>query len=518
MDRREEQLAVIDRHDALYQPRLDHRRIWALMKLHRFDEAIRIANKVALSSDIFRRISGFNGLIAIELERQRPEACFRAGKRGIQATGSRSCILLHNTAEAAFAVFNFKEAERLALSALKAPFEDCPNSSYNHLASLYLLQGDLSRAMEATRSARQQGIRRRYRQQFEMENTSWLHRLLYVLGKFEKAHELGERRMRAPDRVGMTSLSREVTRLAAIVEHHASLRAFQQALRERASARTLGKRSRTWLTLRRLDQQAWVIRRRASRLVSGRPSLLVDIVRPYFTPVLPWIAGDVIPLTGGGVVLQALKQARGKERLKKKTAPYFNGLEGEVAYRSGDMRRALALGQKALARLPREEVLLRGRIAAWTADANRRLGRNEQAHTLLHQALQHFPTVLRIFGIRLPARVVGGTDPLSRQVARALLRSPLLDVMESGYTLRVTAQGKQVRICLEGHSGQRYACASKDLAKVEDEKQRVAQAVDLFHDKIFAPRIDLTQRDINSLDGSAVRGDADQLIERVLGK
>ena len=42
--------------------------------------------------------------------------------------------------------------------------------------------------------------------------------------------------------------------------------------------------------------------------------------------------------------------------------------------------------------------------------------------------------------------------------------------------------------------------------------------LDRFHRKVFAPKIDLTQREINSLDGSAVRGDADQVLRDVLGE
>lgn len=521
LDRREEQIAVIDRHDAHYRPKLDYRRVWPLMKLGRFEEAARLAHQVSLSKDLHRRISGLNGMIAIEMERQRPRACYQVGIRAVESTGYRSCILLHNTAEAAFAVYRFDEVERLALRALKAPFKDCPSSSYTHLASLYLLRADFQRAMEAVRSAREQGVRRRYRQQFEMENVSWLFRLLYVLGKFDKAHELGQRMLRAPDRVGMTSTSFELRLLIAAVEHHAAIEAYAQSLEERASARPLGHRLGSWLQRRNLAAQAWAARRRATQLLAGVVRLR-NLVRPYVTPLVPWNAGALIGAAGEGLVLKALAEARAGESMKRQTEPYFVALEAEVAHRGDDHEQALRLARRSLAGLPREEVLLRGRIEALAADAAWRAGHRAEAARRFHEVLHRFPTALRILGIRLPAAVRADAKPLSQQVARTLLRSRRLAAGASPFVVRVTTtagpKGERVRICLEGSGGRRYACSEKELPKQTEEAEKVALAIDAFHERVFSPKVDLTQRDINSLDGSAVRGDADLLLEGVLGK
>jgi hypothetical protein len=523
LDKRNAQLALLDRHDKLYKPALDYRRIWALMKLHRFAEATRIAKKVSLSKRVSRRVSGLNGLIAIEMERLRPRATFKVGMKGVVDTGYRSCILLHNTSEAAFAVFKFSEAERLANKALQASMKDCPNSSYPHLASLYLLRGDYQRAMQAVRSARKQGVRRRYRQQFEMLNDSWLFRLLYVLGRFDKVLERGRRIFRAPDRVGMTSLTKEMTRFAAAVEYHMALRAEMERLRERASVRPLHRRLGTWLQLRRLDHKAWVVRRRAARLLANPRVELRSLVRPYFTPVLPWSSGHLIEVAGAGVVKQALTDARSRERMRR-TAAYFDALEGELIYRDGDLPRALTLADKALKLLPSDEKLLRGRVEAWSADAAWRLGRRKDAERRYHQVLQRFPTALRILGVRLPVRVLADGRPLSRAIAKTLLGSRRLRVDDgAGFVVRVTGRKDRARLCLESRAGRRYACAEQKLPlklpKAEDsEAERVARIIDLFHRKGFAPKVDLTQRDINSLDGSAVRGDADELIKKVLEK
>jgi hypothetical protein len=115
--------------------------------------------------------------------------------------------------------------------------------------------------------------------------------------------------------------------------------------------------------------------------------------------------------------------------------------------------------------------------------------------------------------------VRAGGGPLARRTAEALTRSPRLVLARgAGFSVVVTAKGNEVRACLQGRGGRRYACAEKDVSSVKRDEDKVALAADAFHAKVFAPKIDLTQRDINSLDGSAVRGDADEVLKQVLGQ
>ena len=535
MDRRTEQLTVLDRYESLeYKPSSDRYRIWPLMKQHRFKEARALARKVSLDRDLYTRISGLNGMIAIESERQRPDKCFDTGFKAVTETGYQSCILNQNTAEAAFGVYRFTEAERLALKSIQAPIQDCPASAYPHLANLYLLRADFQRAMEAVKSSRSSHVEKRYRQQFEMSNTAWLARLLHTLGKFKRALELTERVIHAPDRVGMTSFSDEVMRVIYAVDHHALLTSRMEGVREDASVRPLTERPRRWAALLELERKAWTIRRRIARLLSGTDDMS-RLVRPYLKPLPPWNSGSLIQAVGSGVVLHAVARARQLEAAKgtakdPKTGAYFDALEGEVAWRQGWAEQALSKGQAALASLPKDEALLRGRVAAWTADAALTLGRNGAAEQLFQQVLQRFPSALRILGIRLPAKVMAATEPESQAVAERLLGSQRLrPELELGFVARVTGKGATLRVCLEGRGGRRYACADTlpeaqargrhgAAPKPKDAEARVSLLLDRFHRKVFAPKIDLTQREINSLDGSAVRGDADQVLRDVLGE
>jgi tetratricopeptide (TPR) repeat protein len=519
MDRRLDQLAVMDRHDADYRPTMDRFRIWPLMKLHRFSEAVALARKVSLSEDLGIRITGLNGMIAIESERLDPRACFRIGAEATEATGFQSCILAQNTAEAAFAVYKFDEAERFAQKSLQASIHDCPASAYPHLANLYLLRADYSRAVQAVQSARGSGIARRYRQQFEMANTSWLVRLLTSLGKFDKAYELAERVIKAPDREGMTSFSTEVMRLVYTVDYHAALAGLLEARRERASVRPLSEKLKSFLESTLLEQRGFSARRRATQVLSVAEEI-VHLVRPYFKPLPPWNAGHLIDVAGAGIVEEAVEESRKHETMSKETAPYFDALEAEIALRRGDDARALALASGALPRLSKDEVLLRGRTEAVAGGAARRLGREREAAPHLQRALELFPTALRLLGVAIPARILTDSDPLARAVGKALLGSPRLatDAPSPPFAIRVTRSGKEIRVCLEVAGGRRHACASKDPSEGKTREERVALVADEFHEKVFAPRVDLTQRDINSLDGSAVRGDADDVLRQVIGK
>jgi hypothetical protein len=299
-----------------------------------------------------------------------------------------------------------------------------------------------------------------------------------------------------------------------------------EALREHASVRPLPYRLKTWAQVRQLDYQAWLSRRQVARLVATRVQP-VNLLRPYFTPLMPWNSGALVEAAGGGVILEVLRQARQQETMRRQSEPYFNGLQSEVAYREENPAEALELAERALALLAKEEVLLRGRLQAIAADAALQLGKNSLAEGYFHQVLERFPTALRILRIPLPVRALSDQHPLSQRVAETLLRSRRLRSSSHGFIVRVTEDKRILILCLENPSGQRYGCAfysptldpSKGRsAAPPSEEETVARAIDTFHRKVFAPKVDLTQRDINSLDGSAVRGDADELIKDVLGK
>ena len=205
MDRPLEEIAVLDTHDALYKPPLKRARIWPLMKLKRNDEAKEVARELILSNDVRHRVTGFNGLAAVESESYLRVRRWTVLEDGIKRTQGRACILFHNASDSALGVFRFDNAEMLAKRALKAEISDCPKASYSRLIPLYLLQGNFNGAVSAIKKLQRSPVEKRYRQQFHMETKVHLAELLWAVGKFEDGLKLADQVVNAPDRTGMTS-------------------------------------------------------------------------------------------------------------------------------------------------------------------------------------------------------------------------------------------------------------------------------------------------------------------------
>ena len=71
--------------------------------------------------------------------------------------------------------------------------------------------------------------------------------------------------------------------------------------------------------------------------------------------------------------------------------------------------------------------------------------------------------------------------------------------------MRVEVRGdrSRARICLRDGGGAELGCAEADAsAEGEDADELAARLVRDFHQQAFAPRVDLSQSDVSSLDGS----------------
>jgi tetratricopeptide (TPR) repeat protein len=134
----------------------------------------------------------------------------------------------------------------------------------------------------------------------------------------------------------------------------------------------------------------------------------------------PWRAGGLIDVLGSGVVRLAVAEARRRDAEYPEAAAYLDALEGEIDFREGRLDPAVRLAASALAGLPPEEALLRGRTLAWQADALRRLGNAEAARAAYQTVLRNYPSLLRILDVKVPARIVRDETPLARRVADRL--------------------------------------------------------------------------------------------------
>ncbi|MCG8460808.1 MAG: hypothetical protein MI919_31375, partial [Holophagales bacterium] len=216
-----------------------------------------------------------------------------------------------------------------------------------------------------------------------------------------------------------------------------------------------------------------------------------------------WLEPELVSALGPGAVRAALERTREIETLDTAEA-YFVAYEAEAAYLQGDEERCLELVDRAFAELPSAEVLLQARLAVRGAQAAEALGLRSRSLELFDRALQMDPGMVRRLGASLPARVEASPGPIARVAGKALGRSPRFDSAGSGgaFTLMVEGLADAGDACLVGPRGTRYACAQvtpRAGESVEDTGRRLAQEL---HTEAFAPRLDLTQADLRSLDGS----------------
>src|SRR5262249_42227056 len=91
-------------------------------------------------------------------------------------------------------------------------------------------------------------------------------------------------------------------------------------------------------------------------------------------------------------------------------------------------------------------------------------------------------------------------------VADMLERSPRFAREEGGLTLSVTADRASARVCLSDAQGQSIGCSDAEAKRAEPAGAFATRAAKQALDELFAPRVDLAQTDINSLDGQNLSG------------
>jgi hypothetical protein len=163
-------------------------------------------------------------------------------------------------------------------------------------------------------------------------------------------------------------------------------------------------------------------------------------------------------------------------------------------------------------------VLLRARTSAVAGAAALRRGRVPEAARLFEQALQLHRGVTRELELPLPAAIQVSGGAVAEHAAALLRRSPRFVEASGGFTARIHDDGGgDVRARLDGPSGNVVAetiVSARSGEPVEDQARRLVAE---FHEQAFAPRVELTQATLRSLDGSPLAaGNARWLSEGVM--
>ena len=130
--------------------------------------------------------------------------------------------------------------------------------------------------------------------------------------------------------------------------------------------------------------------------------------------------------------------------------------------------------------------------------------------------MSDFPALFRLMDLAIPVTVKHQDDDLAQDVADAILRSPRFDSQPSGLTLEITRASTGLRLCLYRHHQALHGCVDVPI-EGDDEDVIIQDASARFHDLVMSPKLDLSQADVRSLDGSLATGRAREKIDDVLG-
>ncbi len=508
MEHHAEKLAYAARFNELYDPDMIAERAWPLMKLGRHQEAHLAAELGIASGRPEQRTIALNALCAIEFEAGNDGASYDACKAAVddstERAGMASAVDLTNLAEASRSIFKLDEAERLSLEAADAPVSWYGNP-WMDLGELFVREGRFGEALSALKKVPEYRMQRppHVRDADRNEMRRAIASFLLLLARAKDASELTGRALAAPERRAHNSRDPAQDRIVlALLDRRARLVEAEQRME-----RTAGEPwyrwpvawwEATWLRIEARRSAALV-----ERLIEGEDRLVgafrLGTASAAIMP--PWLLGELVELLGAGVAEEALARARAGDRRPAAVA-YYDAVGAEVAWNRGDPKRALSLADKALAHVGQAEVLLRARVHAVAADAAQGLAEYARAATHYDAALQTDPGVFRRLGIPLAVKFQTKGGSVADDAAAMLARSPRLRAEKSELSVRIEANASGGRACLGGSQGQVIACVEAKSQSTDDARAQAARIAHKFLEQVFVPAVDLTQADINSLDGA----------------
>jgi len=505
----EERLQCIGEYNELYDPDMVSEQAWPFMKLGRYADARRAARLGLATGDDWQAEQALNALCAIEFEAGNDgtsyEACGRALEFGRGLPEGPDAVDFTNHAEAARSLFRLDESERLLQEATSlAP--TWYGNPWSELAALYTREARFAEALSALKKVPAYRAQRPpfVRESDRSESRRNLSEFFVVVGRAEDAIRLTEKALLAPDRRGHQSRDPEQDlAIAALLDRRARL-VQAETIVERASAQPWYRCFDDWAEASWLRFQAWMSERQAVRRLSDDARLVgtfrIGTSRSAIVP--PWIASELAQVLGTGVMEEAIDQAARQDR-RDGARDYYDAFRAEIALHSGDHERARTLADNALAGLGIAEALLRARMEAVRAQALLEAGQERTAAAAFENVLEHDPGAIRRMELSVPIRIEGERGEVAERIADALRDSPRFDESDVGLTVQIVrADQASGKVCLLGRSRSVLACGEASAQIDDDVDALTARIVDDFHDKVFAPRIDLSQSDANSLDGS----------------
>jgi tetratricopeptide (TPR) repeat protein len=522
MDDYETQIATIDEYMKLGKaisgqepPNMIASYAWPLMKLQREAEARQKLSKVSRHQDEMTRTTYLNTLGALEMEFGHPKASYQAFKQlveDVRVNGwSQSCTYLRNLGEAAAGIGQFDEAERLYSEATRYFDTFTYSNPWFDLTFLYLAQARFPEAVDALKRTHEW----RFAVQPFLAQQTWAQdqhataELLLHLGETELGLEIAENIVRRPDRQGGDSIQLDQKQAGTLLLYRSLLVAEASRLRESQTWTSGWEWWKAAIKRRELLAKAALADVQIKALVTKNDRISASF-RPYYAPrtiiVGDWHRPDLVAIYGAGVSTEAIEKIyeTPPESLSWEK-PALEVVQAEIAFQRGDNAKAIEILNADIPQLTEARAVLRARAEARLAGLLFAEDRFEEALEVGTRVFDTAPAMFRHLDISVPIAISADSDPQSQQVAKALTRSPRFHADSRGYPVKIVKSGSDLVASLYTPQNSLLAEANTPLVD-PDRKERTAaeELTARFHQKAFSPRIDLSQKDINSLDGSTL--------------
>lgn len=549
LDDRNAEIEVRTREAELYKTSLGIDAVWALLKLDRFDEATQIARQTIENSnqEDYWVDTAYNDLTAIADAQHKHAESFRQSLKAVAYTSERSCVILLNHARALSVMLKFDEALEYLQKAQRAKEADCVSSPYEEIAEIYLLDTQWQKAISAMLKARKRVTEMRLYAQTESKTRANTADIFYAMGFAQKAWELFVTVIDAPQRLGYDSLLKEQLHLSQRIVFFAISHDYLKRLDEQIYAWYSESAFYRLAALRPLDAFDWFDSenvKTVSNLVEKRGSvwrklwsthqeifkdaLSVKNIRSLLVPMYilsPQYFLSIVDALGRKTSLFLLdfQQKSLTDEEVGYMQPVFELVRAYIAYRSADDTTALKHIENYRKLATPRFSLIDSQIELMMADIALRNGETTKAYSSMMKVYDKVPSLFRQFDIPLPFDFDSNVDKSDDNVQTfvdILRDSPrFAETRNAPFVISIAKTDKTYQICLNSNMGARHACSS---TRENDYDVPAGQSIpapliaDNFYHVAFAPKVDLSQSDLHSLDGSPVQVTADQALQKLM--
>jgi len=514
MELHEKTIEYLKANDDAYIPPRTASYAWPLMQLGRLDEARRVIHRALKESKVEDdRLRALNTRAAIEYKldnRKESYAIYRSLIRDLRDE-SWQVLLRSNCAGAAARLLKYDEAEKEYInSASYGTWHAFVTNPWQGLLGLYTGSARYDEACGALKKMLLWGLDREpyLDQQCEGEELSSKAEFLLACGYPEQAYLISRRLVAMPDRIGYSSTNRNKQLGSTLFFHFTVNHDYQQLLRERLVQRDPAEVTRALWALESLRLESALLKPRIKRIIMSQCSLYATLIPGHPDGVgLPrWYASDLAPLVGKGPMDMELGRIRRSYRHRELLDAYFLELEGELAGKGLDRRRALELLGQAQQKLPPGEKLILARSYAETGRLKEKCGELESALLFYEKAYRICPGLFRHMKIQLPVAIrAAGNETELADIGKRLARSPRFRIWEGAFVITLGASGGRIHGTLLDHLQNGMCTVS--TARTGKSGPDADAFLEEFHLKVFSAPLDTSLSELNSLDGTNLRDD-----------